>query len=227
MDSASLRPVWTIWDSLPQGPVLNFARSRLTVHMANDDISSGAAYHQALQDADEHPQYGPVVRRTAMRALADIIASLPVDHFLRLQTPCGQCGTTIQTLHFYNGNRYCSEECCHKAGDRRRCRIGGNCGCTPWAIKRRQLRKSRVEMRVMHQVISDFALERTLERRLAAEGDLTIAVDDTMDEDSDAEDPMVTQANDLSNIDSIVQLSHNLVELAGVRRDLKRARDSD
>ena len=217
-----------IWDSLPQGPVLNFARSRLTVHMANDDISSGAAYHQALQDADEHPQYGPVVRTAAMRALADLAASLPVDHpWAHLQTPCGQCGTTIQTLHFYNDNRYCSEECCHKAGDRRRCRIGGNCGCTPWAIKRRQLRKSRVEMRVMQQVISDYALERTLARRLADEGDLTIAADDTMDEDSDAEDPMVTQANELSNIDSIVQLSRNMVELTEVRRGLKRGRGSD
>jgi nucleotide-binding universal stress UspA family protein len=48
-----------------------------------------------------------------------------------------------------------------------------------------------------------------------------------MDEGSDEEDPMVTQANELSNIDSIVQLSHNMVELAGVRRDLKRARGSD
>ena len=38
---------------------------------------------------------------------------------------------------------------------------------------------------------------------------------------------MVTQANELSNIDSIVQLSHNMVELAGVRRDLKRVRGSD
>ena len=48
-----------------------------------------------------------------------------------------------------------------------------------------------------------------------------------MDEGSDGEDPMVTQANELSNIDSIVQLSRNLVELAEVRRGLKRTRDSD
>ena len=48
-----------------------------------------------------------------------------------------------------------------------------------------------------------------------------------MDEGSDTEDPMVTQANELSNIDSIVQMSRNMVELAEVRRDLKRTRGSD
>ena len=51
--------------------------------------------------------------------------------------------------------------------------------------------------------------------------------DHELDEDSETEDPMVTQANELSNIDSIVQLSRNLVELAEVRRGLKRTRDSD
>ena len=54
-----------------------------------------------------------------------------------------------------------------------------------------------------------------------------LAHDHELDEDSETEDPMVTQANELSNIDSIVQLSHNLVELAEVRRGLKRTRDGD
>ena len=228
MDSAWVRSFRMVWDHLPEGPALNFARSRFAVHMANDDISYEAAYRQSLQDLDEHPQHGPVARDAAMRALVDCAAPLPADHPLaHLQTPCGQCGTTMQTLHFYNGNRYCSEECCHKAGDRSRCRIGSNCGCTPWAIKRRQLRKSRVAMRVMRQVISDYALQGVLERRLALEGDLAIAADYTMDEDSDAEDPMVTQVNDISNLDNIVQLSRNMVELAETRRGLKRGRGSD
>ena len=51
--------------------------------------------------------------------------------------------------------------------------------------------------------------------------------DAQMDEGSDAKDPMVTQANELSNIDSIVQMSRNMVELAEVRRGLKRTRGSD
>ena len=140
---------------------------------------------------------------------------------------CGHCGTPMRTLHFYNGNRYCSQECCHEAGDRSECRIGCGCKCTPWAIKRRQLRKSRAVMRIMEEVIEEHALDRLLKRRLESAGDLTIATDDTMDEGSDAEDPMVTQANEISNIDSIVQMSRNMVDLAEARRGLKRARDTD
>ena len=84
----------------------------------------------------------------------------------------------------------------------------------------------------MHRVIGEFDLWNELDEELMNRlGNLGASVglehDHELDEDSDAEDPMVTQANELSNIDSIVQLSHNMVELAGVRRDLKRARDSD
>ena len=42
-----------------------------------------------------------------------------------------------------------------------------------------------------------------------------------------AEDPMETQANELSNIDNIVQLSRNMVELTEIRSGLKRARGSN
>ena len=83
-------------------------------------------------------------------------------------------------------------------------------------------------MRLMWQVIMACGFEDEVERAMEEDGWPERVWDDAeMDERSDAEDPMVTQANELSNIDSIVQLSRNMVELAGVRRDLKRARDSD
>ena len=80
----------------------------------------------------------------------------------------------------------------------------------------------------MEHLIVGNGLEDDLEVAMEEGGYPDRVRDDAeMDERSDAEDPMVTQANELSNIDSIVQLSHNMVELAGVRRGLKRARDSD
>ena len=48
-----------------------------------------------------------------------------------------------------------------------------------------------------------------------------------MDQGSDGEDPMQIQANELSNVDNLVQLSRNMVELTEVRRGLKRGRGSD
>ena len=84
----------------------------------------------------------------------------------------------------------------------------------------------------MEELIDDHGLEDELEVAMDEDGcpdydPFDPDFDFDMDEGSDAEDPMVTQANELSNIDSIVQLSHNMVELAGVRRGLKRGRGSD
>jgi hypothetical protein len=140
---------------------------------------------------------------------------------------CGKCHGPIEDPFKFRGVDYCCMQCCHDAGDRRHCRRGV-CGCTGFAIKRRQLREHRQKMRVLERLIVDNGLEDELEEAMEEDGYPDRVWDDAeMDERSDAEDPMVTQANELSNIDSIVQLSHNMVELAGVRRDLKRARDSD
>ena len=223
MDSLPIRWVAMIFESLPQGHAQNFAYMRVAPNFERSG-DMGAAYRQAMVDAVGDPQHGPVVRAAVERWLAQTEARAPPP---QIDETCGHCGTLMHTLYFYKGKRYCSEECCHLAGDRRWCRIGGDCGCTPWAIKRRQLRKSRATMRVMQQVISDYELQGALARRLADEGDLTIAADDTMEEGSDVEDPMVTQANEISNVDNIVQLSRNMVELAETRRDLKRTRGSD
>jgi len=51
--------------------------------------------------------------------------------------------------------------------------------------------------------------------------------DSEMDEGSDAEDPMVTQATEIRAVSDIVQLSRNMVDLAELRRGQKRTRDSD
>jgi hypothetical protein len=140
---------------------------------------------------------------------------------------CGKCHGPIVRARRWNDVDYCSRKCCHDAGDRRHCRRGV-CGCTGFAIKRRQLREHRLQIRLMWEVIMACGFEGEVEEALEEEGyPERVWEHAEMDEGSDGEDPMVTQANELSNIDSIVQLSHNMVELAGVRRDLKRARGSD
>ena len=220
MNPGSIRYITTIFDSLPQGPVLNFARSRLTVYMADDGISLEAAYRQAVFDAGEHPQHGPVVRAAAVRALGDALVQLPAVQPML----CGQCRKPITRLHQWNHVNYCSQKCGHDAGDRSCCRRG--CGCTGFAIKRRQLRQHRQAMRVMEQMIEDYDLDELLERRMrreVGEGP-SLDTDSEMDEGSDAEDPMVTQADELRNVDNLVRLSHNMVELAEARRGQKRAR---
>ena len=83
-------------------------------------------------------------------------------------------------------------------------------------------------MRVMEHLIVGNGLEDELEQAMEEDGYPDRVWDDAeMDERSDAEDPMVTQANELSNVDNLVQLSRNMVELTEVRRGLKRGRGSD
>ena len=144
--------------------------------------------------------------------------------------PCGHCQGLVVSSYRWKAVDYCSNKCRHDAGNRDHCKRG--CGCTGFAIKRRQLRNHRRTMRIMHRVIGEFDLWDELDEELMERlGNLGASVglehDHEMDEDSDAEDPMVTQANELSNVDSLVQLSRNMVELAETRRGLKRGRGSD
>ena len=142
---------------------------------------------------------------------------------------CGKCQGPIEHPFEFRDVDYCCMQCCHDAGDYRYCiRIRGGCGCTGFAIKRRQLREHRQQMRVLWQKIIDRGLEYELEDAMEEDGYPAPLLDHfEMDEGSDTEDPMVTQANELSNIDNIVQMSRNMVELAEVRRGLKRTRGSD
>jgi hypothetical protein len=147
-------------------------------------------------------------------------------------TLCGKCQGPIVNKFPFHDVDYCSWLCRHAAGDRSECRRG-ECGCTGFAIKRRQLRNQRQMMRAMQSVINENDLWEELDDELQDTFGLRSAAlsvletDSEMDEGSDTEDPMVAQANELSNIDSIVQMSRNMVELAEVRRDLKRTRGSD
>ena len=82
-------------------------------------------------------------------------------------------------------------------------------------------------MRAMWEVIFGAGLEYDLEEAMEGLPDhYRLDSHYEMDEGSDAEDPMATQANELINIDNIVQLSRNMVELAEARRGQKRARDA-
>ena len=144
---------------------------------------------------------------------------------------CGKCQGPIEHPFEFRDVDYCCMQCCHDAGDYRYCiRIRGGCGCTGFAIKRRQLREHRQKMRVMWQVIVACGFEGELDEAMEEDGcpdHHRLDPDAQMDEGSDTEDPMVTQANELSNIDNIVQLSRNMVDLAETRRGLKRTRGSD
>lgn len=223
MDSLPIHVVSVVLEVMPPGRARDFAWSRVTSHLERTG-SMETSMRQALGDAIDDPQHGSLMAFVVERCVAVIRGHAPPPP---PDETCDHCGAAARAPHLYDGKRYCSRECGHLAGDRRWCRIGGDCGCTPWEIKRRQLRKSRAAMRVMHQVLSEYNLVDVLARRMADLGDLTIGADDTMEEDSDAEDPMVTQATELSTIDNLVQLSRNMVELAGVRRGQKRARESD
>jgi hypothetical protein len=195
------------------------AHSLANLPVATTDAEFDA--RQSLRDA------GHTAR---MRQLA--IISEMMERTLASPAPpppvvCGKCHGPIEHPFEFRGVNYCCDQCRHDAGDYRHCRRDV-CGCTGFAIKRRQLREHREQMRLMWQVIMACGFEDEVERAMEEDGWPERVWDDAeMDERSDAEDPMVTQANELSNIDSIVQLSRNMVELAGVRRDLKRARDGD
>jgi hypothetical protein len=84
-------------------------------------------------------------------------------------------------------------------------------------------------MRAMWTVIIENELEEELETWDGMRN-TSLAIldsDSEMDEGSDAEDPMVTQAGEIRAVSDIVQLSRNMVDLAELRRGQKRTRDSD
>ena len=112
-----------------------------------------------------------------------------------LMTLCPQCSNSITGGgHWWKGVPYCSARCRHDAGDRSAC-SGWDCGCTKYAKKRRLLRNHRRNMRIMDDLIADHNLGQELEDRLIEETGNTnfwLGEDsgqDSMDEDSDQEDP--------------------------------------
>jgi hypothetical protein len=223
MDSLSIGTIMHLFKILPDGPTKQFIQSEWHNHREYEDRDLETSLRMAMTRAFSMERHmDPMVNAWRIRDASLLALFRP--------KPCGHCQGPVVHSYCWKAVDYCSNKCRHDAGDRNHCERG--CGCTGFAIKRRQLRNHRRTMRIMMRVIGQFDLWDDLDEELMKGlGNLGASVglehDHELDEDSDAEDPMVTQANELSNIDSIVQLSHNMVELAGVRRDLKRARDSD
>ena len=205
-------------------------------------LSVEGAMREALLSAFRSMEHNWVVY---MAVVTDLEENVEIQHRFTLrgtlapQAPpppsqpalCGHCRGPIVDAWCWNDVDYCSSKCSHDAGDRRRCRRG--CGCTGFALKRRQLRDMRNMMRAMKTVIDENELwdelDDELQTTLGLRGNslATLDSDSEMDEGSDAEDPMVTQANEIGAVSDIVQLSRNMVELAELRRGQKRARSED
>ncbi len=220
MDLLPIGTLMRLFEMLPDGPAKESVQ--ILSHNLREmfDRSEETALRMAMTRTFRYAHH-----RNAMLAVWGTVPGL------RPPALCGNCQEPIEHPFEFRDVDYCCMQCCHDAGDRRYC-IRGGCGCTGFAIKRRQLREHRRRMRAMQQLIIDNDLEDDL-HELTGEfpGDLDdpfdLALDVQMDEGSDAEDPMVTQANELSNVDNLVQLSRNMVELAETRRGQKRARGSD
>ena len=224
MDSLPIRTIMRLFEMLPDGPTKQFIQSEWRSHHEYEDRDLETSMRMAMTRAFDMVQRHRTPMLNAWRIEdASLLEVLSPD-------PCGHCQGLVVSSYRWKAVDYCSNKCRHDAGDRDHCERG--CGCTGFAIKRRQLRNHRRTMRIMHRVIGEFDLWDELDEELMERlGNLGASVglehDHEMDEDSDAEDPMVTQANELSNVDNLVQLSRNMVELAETRRGLKRGRGSD
>ena len=211
-----------------QSPTDDYLRTQ--THEGEDrGLSLESAMREALLSAFGRMEHNWIVFMAVVTYLED------ENLILEPQAPpppsqpalCGQCQGSIVIPCHWNNVDYCSAKCSHDAGDRSRCRRG--CGCTGFAIKRRQLRNQRELMRAMWTVIIENELEEDLETWDGMRN-TSLAIldsDSEMDEGSDAEDPMVTQAGEIRAVSDIVQLSRNMVDLAELRRGQKRTRDSD
>ena len=105
MDSLPIRWVMMMFEDLPHGPVLDFVRSRVISYHEFGGHGIETALRQAMSEAIDDPQHGPVVRAAVQRWLARTEPSGPP---LPVNEMCGHCGTLMVTLHYYNGMRYCS-----------------------------------------------------------------------------------------------------------------------
>ncbi len=223
MDSLPIGTILRLFEMLPDGPTKQFIQSEAQSHHQYEDRDTETSIRMAMTRAFNMARHRDPMLNTWRIGDASLLAALSPN-------PCGHCQGLVVSSYRWKAVDYCSKKCRHDAGNRDHCERG--CGCTGFAIKRRQLRNHRRTMRIMLRVIGQFDLWDDLDEELMKRlGNLGASVemehDDEMDEGSDAEDPMVTQANELSNVDNLVQLSRNMVELAENRRGLKRTRDSD
>ena len=232
MDVLPIGALMRLFELLPSGPTRQFIQTLALSHHQSENRDMGTSLRMAMTRAfsmARHQnamlaEWGALDGQLLVPAAAPTPPPPPSQPAL-----CGQCQEPIVSPCRYNDVDYCSSKCCHDAGDRNCCRPGV-CGCTAFAIKRRQLRKHRQQMRVMQQLIADNDLEDELDDAMEEDGSpdqYGLGIDSEMDEGSDREDPMVTQANEIGAVSDIVQLSRNMVELAELRRGQKRARSED
>ena len=109
---------------------------------------------------------------------------------------CSSCGVQMQSPLWYLDLFYCSRRCAHAAGCRWDCDEIGDCGCTPYAKRRRVLRETRHAMRVMRDVLeeNDLMGDFDTDRAHTAAADIELELDQGpggADEASDVEDETV------------------------------------
>jgi hypothetical protein len=113
--------------------------------------------------------------------------------------------------------------------DRRACKATG-CTCTPYAVKRRQLRDHRAQMRFMQDVIDDNDLTEEADDFWIQDTENSgfwLGMDSDFDESSDEEDPMTTliQENaENASVQHFLHLAQSMCEVGQIRLDLERAR---
>jgi len=230
MDVLPIGALMRLFELLPNSPTKEFIQTLALSHHQSENRDMGTSLRMAMTHAfsmARHQnamlaEWGALDGQLLVPAAAPTPPPPPSQPAL-----CGQCQEPIVNPCRWNDVDYCSAKCCHDAGDRSSCRRG--CGCTGFAIKRRQLRNQRELMRAMWTVIIENELEEDLETWDGMRN-TSLAIldsDSEMDEGSDAEDPMVTQAGEIRAVSDIVQLSRNMVDLAELRRGQKRTRDSD
>ena len=72
-----------------------------------------------------------------------------------MATLCGTCGGELRMRLQHGHLFYCSTRCQHAAGSRIFCSVLDNCGCTPYAKRRRVLRETRQTVRDMWDILED------------------------------------------------------------------------
>ena len=106
---------------------------------------------------------------------------------------CGNCGGELWIRLPHGDLLYCSTRCQHAAGSRTFCNVLTNCGCTPYAKRRRLLRRTRDVVRDMLEVFEEYGLEDEL-TEFYVPNDLDPIPDGPgeADESSDVEDETLT-----------------------------------
>ena len=131
---------------------------------------------------------------------------------------CGTCGGELRMRLPYGDLVYCSTRCQHAAGSRVFCGVLDNCGCTPYAKRRRVLRQTRDTVRDMLEIIMNNGLEDELTGILVP-NDLDEPHDGPgeADESSDVEDETLTLRAIVaarSEADALHQLVNSAAALA-------------